>query len=172
MFPANRWVRRCKVASGLAFTCASRSVAGAPHGLLLVLGLALLSSSRRRRCPRGGTRREPFNPTPMGVNPTSFGSPHVRPTGVRRTCGEPDETMKNTHPEDTTARCREQARPRAHPPPGALRRHHERRHVPSHHLLARLPSRSLPTRWGLIGFDSARPPARAGTMNPHGRTCR
>ena len=32
-----------------------------------------------------GTRREPFNSTPMGVNPISPGSPHVRPMG--RTCG-------------------------------------------------------------------------------------
>ena len=39
-----------------------------------------------------GTRREPFNFTPMGVNPISSGSPHVRPMG--RTCGEPDEIKK------------------------------------------------------------------------------
>ena len=38
-----------------------------------------------------GTRGEPFNSTPMAVNPISSGSPHVRPMGVHRTCGEPDE---------------------------------------------------------------------------------
>ena len=43
-----------------------------------------------------GTRREPFNSTPMAVNSVSSGSPHVRPVG--RTCGEPDEIKKNTHP--------------------------------------------------------------------------
>ena len=34
-----------------------------------------------------GTRREPFNFTPMAVNSISFGSPHVHPMGVHRTCG-------------------------------------------------------------------------------------
>jgi len=34
-----------------------------------------------------GTRREPFNFTPMGVNPISPGPAHVRPMGVHRTCG-------------------------------------------------------------------------------------
>ena len=52
------------------------------------------------------TRREPFNFTPMGVNPISSGSPHVRP--MRRTCGEPDEIKKNTHPKNFTALFREQ----------------------------------------------------------------
>ena len=42
--------------------------------------------------PVPGARREPFNFTPMGVNPISPGSPHVRPMG--RTCGEPDEVKK------------------------------------------------------------------------------
>ena len=51
---------------------------------------------------------EPFNFTPMAVNPISFGSPHVRPMG--RTCGEPDEIKKNTHPKYFTALFREQAR--------------------------------------------------------------
>ena len=40
-------------------------------------------------------------PPPWGVNPISSGSPHVRPTG--RTCGEPDEIKKNTHPKKFTA---------------------------------------------------------------------
>ena len=57
-----------------------------------------------------GTRHEPFNSTPMGVNPISPGSPHVRPVGVHRTCGEPDEIKKNTHPKYFTALFREQAR--------------------------------------------------------------
>ena len=39
----------------------------------------------------------------MGVNPISSGSPHVRPMGVHRTCGEPDEIKKNTHPKNFTA---------------------------------------------------------------------
>jgi len=34
-----------------------------------------------------GTRREPFNFTPVAVNSISSGSPHVRPMGVHRTCG-------------------------------------------------------------------------------------
>jgi len=54
-----------------------------------------------------GTRPEPFNFTPMGVNPISSGSPHVRPMG--RTCGEPDEIKKNTHPKIFTALFGEQA---------------------------------------------------------------
>ena len=33
-----------------------------------------------------GPRREPSNITPMGVKSGSFGSPHVRPMGVHRTC--------------------------------------------------------------------------------------
>ena len=37
---------------------------------------------------------------PMAVNPISSGSPHVRPMG--RTCGEPDEIKKNTHPKYIT----------------------------------------------------------------------
>ena len=53
------------------------------------------------------TRRGPFNFTPMGVNPISSGSPHVRPMG--RTRGEPDEIKKNTHPKSFTALFREQA---------------------------------------------------------------
>ena len=36
----------------------------------------------------------PFNSTPMAVNSSSVGSPHVRPTGVRRTCGEPNEKSR------------------------------------------------------------------------------
>ena len=57
------------------------------------------------------TRHEPFNSTPMGVNPISSGSPHVRPMGVHRTCGVPDEIKKSTHPKDMTALSRDQGRP-------------------------------------------------------------
>jgi hypothetical protein len=59
----------------------------------------------------GSTRREPFNSTPMGVNPIPFGSPHVRPMGVRRTCGEPNEIKKNAHSKCITALSRVQAPP-------------------------------------------------------------
>jgi len=48
---------------------------------------------------------EPFNYTPMAVNSISSGSPHVRPMG--RTCGEPDEIKKDTHPKYITALFRE-----------------------------------------------------------------
>ena len=56
----------------------------------------------------GRTRPEPFNPTPMAVNSISSGPPHVlrAHTGVHRTCGEPDEIKKNTHPKRFTALCR------------------------------------------------------------------
>ena len=64
---------------------------------------------------------EPFNFTPMGVNSISPGSPHVRPMGVHRTCGEPDEIKKNTHPENFTALFREQARPTPTTPPRRTR---------------------------------------------------
>ena len=56
-----------------------------------------------------GTRPEPFNYTPMAVNSISSGSPHVRCTPMGRTCGEPDEIKKNTHPKYFTALFREQA---------------------------------------------------------------
>ena len=42
---------------------------------------------------------------PWGINPISSGSPRVRPMG--RTCGEPDEIKKNTHPKYITALFRE-----------------------------------------------------------------
>ena len=37
---------------------------------------------------------EAFNSRPMAVKSISFGSPHVRPMGVHRTCGEPSEIKK------------------------------------------------------------------------------
>ena len=45
---------------------------------------------------------------PVGVNLISSGSPHGRCTPMGRTCGEPDEIKKNTHPEYVTALSREQ----------------------------------------------------------------
>ena len=62
---------------------------------------------------------EPFNFTPMAVSSISSGSPHVRPMG--RTCGEPDEIKKNTHPKSFTALFRERTRARAPPAPCAPR---------------------------------------------------
>ena len=56
-----------------------------------------------------GTRHRPFNSTPMGDNSISSGSPHVRCTPMGRTCGEPDEIKKNTHPKNITALFRGQA---------------------------------------------------------------
>ena len=61
-----------------------------------------------------GTRLEPFNFTPMAVNSISSGSPHVRPMG--RTCGEPDEIKKNTHPKNITTLFREQDNTTCHTP--------------------------------------------------------
>ncbi len=54
-------------------------------------------------------------PLPMGVNSTSFGSPRVRPMGVHRTCGEPNEIKKNAHPKDIAALVREQELAAQHP---------------------------------------------------------
>ena len=45
-----------------------------------------------------------------GINSISFGSPHVRPMGVHRTCGEHNETKKDTHPKYITAPLREQVK--------------------------------------------------------------
>ena len=41
-----------------------------------------------------------FDSTPVGVNLISSRPPHVRPMGVHRTCGEPDEIKKNTPPKN------------------------------------------------------------------------
>ena len=62
-----------------------------------------------------GTRHSPFDSTPMAVNSISSGPPHVRCTPMGRTCGEPDETKKNTHLKDITALFREQAKCGARP---------------------------------------------------------
>ena len=54
-------------------------------GVTLALGEGGAADDGALTAQLRGTRREPFNFTPMGVNPTSSGSPHVRPMG--RTCG-------------------------------------------------------------------------------------
>ena len=73
------------------------------------MSLTFPATDPRHGIPQG-TRREPFNYILMAANPISSGSPHVRPMG--RTCGEPDEIKKNTHPKYFTALFREQAAPR------------------------------------------------------------
>ena len=75
-----------------------------PAGQVLQ-GQALRRHRDRAHGPRrgAGTRPEPFNSTPTGVNSIPSGSPHVRPMGVHRTCGEPDEIKKSTHPKYFTA---------------------------------------------------------------------
>jgi len=109
-------------------------VAG-PHGVLDYAGGIVIHTSsgvsslvvavmlQKRRAFKqnleDGTRPEPFNYTPMAVNLISSGSPRVRPMG--RTCGEPDETKKNTHPKDFTAFFREQARTTSRSPSSASR---------------------------------------------------
>ena len=54
------------------------------------------------------TRPGPFNFTPVGANPISPGSPHVRPMWALSTCGGPDVIKKNTHPKYITALVRDQ----------------------------------------------------------------
>ena len=78
------------------FTCGSRSVAGSRCKVRRTRSRSsqpTVTTNRRTR-PSRGTRREPFNSTSMAVNSTSFGSPHVRPMGVHRTCGELDEIKR------------------------------------------------------------------------------
>ena len=65
----------------------------------------MLAPAQQRVRDGAALQREPFNFTPMAVNSVSSGSPHVRPMG--RTCGEPDEIKKNTHPKFFTALFRE-----------------------------------------------------------------
>ena len=50
------------------------------------------------RAARYAPRIRVLNCTPMAVNPIPFGSPRVRPTGVHRTCGEPNESKKGWLP--------------------------------------------------------------------------
>ena len=82
-------------------------------GLCRRAGHALLLARQDGRARNVCTRREPFNSTPMAVNSISSGSPHVHPMG--RTCGEPDEIKKNTHPKNITALFRDQAKPPLRP---------------------------------------------------------
>ena len=62
--------------------------------------LPALPRNTRYKAKTGGKLqpydRMMFNYTPVAVNSISFGSPHVRP--MERTCGEPNEIKKNTHP--------------------------------------------------------------------------
>ena len=58
-----------------------------------------LTLTRTRATATPCTRREPFDSTPMAVNSISFGSPHERPMGVHRTCGEPNEIKGKFPPE-------------------------------------------------------------------------
>ena len=51
------------------------------------------------RSAENGPWREPYNPTPMGGQLLAARTPHM----ALSTCGEPDETMKNTHPCNSTS---------------------------------------------------------------------
>ena len=57
-------------------------------------------TTRTRRPGVGGAPEgtRAFNEGLMAVKLISFGSPHVRRTGVHRRCGEPNETEKNPQP--------------------------------------------------------------------------
>ena len=62
-----------------------------------MLPLFLSRPAGPQRLQAHGTRREPFNSSPMAVNSISSDSPHVRPMwAALSTCGEPDEIKKNT----------------------------------------------------------------------------
>ena len=65
-------------------------------GHVFTMGWGLITAESQA----GYILREPFNTTPMGADPISSGYPHVRctPMWALSTCGEPDETKKNTHP--------------------------------------------------------------------------
>ena len=92
--------RTCGGPNGIELTI--RVLTGCFTAPFLFLGLFC----RRRRSRHGGTRGEPFNSTTMGGKSTSPAHLHARPTG--RTCGEPGETKKNTHPKNITVLFREQ----------------------------------------------------------------
>ena len=129
---------RCKLASGLVFTCGPRSVAGSARAQVPEHAQALPREEDRRdgvQDGAGAAARVPHDPAGGRVSVTSrtipprwgsihfvwltTGSPHdVRPMG--RTCGEPDEIKKNIHPNSFTALDRERTRtgsPAPPPPP-------------------------------------------------------
>ena len=95
----------------------------------------------RHQHRQGGKLPEPCNSTPMAVNPISPGSPHVRPMGVHRTCGEADEIKKNTHPENVTALYHAEGQEEEQD-------HGQRQDV-------RVPRRSIPPPWRAIRFRLA-----------------
>ena len=116
-----------------------------------------------------GTRPEPFNSTPMAGNSVSSGPPHVRPMGVHRTCGEPDEIKKNTHSKNITAVFRGTYSPL------------ELSHVPHTRSLVGVPAASTnspneqklsavhPARSARPGSGSARPGSRSAERPGSGR---
>ena len=71
------------------------------------VGEEVIDSFAMLRRHQWGTRPEPFNFTPMGVNSISFGSPHVRRMGVHRTCGRRNQEKyhKKPHPNNVTGLC-------------------------------------------------------------------
>ena len=101
----------------------------------------------------------------MAVNPFSSGPPHVRPIGMHRTCGEPDETKKNTHPKNITALFRLQGEVWK----GTLA-DADNAKVPEYMVAAktvRTLSRSILPRWASIRFRLA----PRTYLRPMGRTC-
>ena len=58
---------------------------------------AVLGPGERQRKPPA-----PLNASPMAVNSIPSGPPHARPVWAPGTCGEPNETKKNTHPKIVT----------------------------------------------------------------------
>ena len=110
----HHWLAQVRVTSrslppqrrSIRFRLAPRTYA--PRGCIVRAdGLAKSRKIPTRNCFTALGNEQAFNSTPMAVNPISSGSPHVRPMG--RTCGEPDEIKKNTHPKSFTALFREQA---------------------------------------------------------------
>ena len=95
-----RWYKPCVLAPS---PLRNRATVGGARIDCIPIGGTTTRSSSSPRTTGGRTHHEPFNFNPMVVNPISSGSPHVRPMGVHRTCGEPDELKRNTHPENCPA---------------------------------------------------------------------
>ena len=76
-----------------------------PPSFVCIAGAAPPSptTTRSSASAPAGARPEAFNSTPVGVNSISSGPPHARRAPMGRTCGEPDEIKKTTHPEYITA---------------------------------------------------------------------